>query len=1062
MTYANIAKYRWSNLGVYTRHQEVLKLMNEKQIVCAKSGTGSGKTVIFPKFALHVGGYKKKVLCAIPKKQPTKTSAEWAATTMDVRLGEEVGFFYKGNHNRSNKTLLTFTTTGSVNAIIKRDPLLSDYDYLVIDEAHERKTDMDLLMLFVKELVVKRKDMKVVIMSATIDPEHYRQYFSGVPNYTFSFGAIDIPAEAPYPRMIEYAKQDVRRGESNAVIEENIVRIISQILDNPPLKHDKRLIESIHQELKAKRQSVDIFDGDILAFVTSGNSAKKIITKLHDISHKKKWPPFYATKLDARSSYEKIRDKKNRFVYLPNGDKVATEEDFAKDKDAYKIHHPLNDEKHPFTRKIVIATDVAESSITIDGVTYVVDSGITLDSAYHPQSMCESLLPIYVARDAIEQRQGRVGRSNPGVCYHLYTEDKYDSLDSITIPDIRKTDLTANVLEIMSMDGKDSVGAVRRFFNQLMEPPKEEFIASALRTLHALGAITSTDEHGRRNIFGRAMSYFRSPITPVQAKCLIISKYHDCSHEMAELVALLDACEGKLSDFIVARPSKKGQRPQKRVHPHLISKYGDHLTMLHMYDRYKKAKTKSQFCKKYWLNERKFMAVEEQSKKIWNNLDTLFEREDDLTEVDASLILNEMNLVETTGIKNAKTRTNHRRKKKGGTFVLSDDLTVKTLNTTGAKDIEIVYALYPHCKRNIKDIVNTIQRQDDPAVALEGIDADKAQQLLISRIQRYNTTAFSALTSPEQKHVLVALNTAIQYRESEQNRIGKANHDGKATVAELADAKGHDAWLSHLKTFRVHASRKYRQETYKIRQETKQRVKEKLYKHIENIPENASEWDNWEERLLRVMYEGYYVQSAVRLDPNDNKYHTVFPFVCTQATLDQDAVLSLPMLRPCRNDVILYEQIFTGSMGTTFQCVSTLPSRVRKNKEVVNILTAMTQSKFKLSPPHSRRSTRHSKLFRSGNPITLGRPPQKQKTQKQTRSKRKPKQPRHRSTTKHTITTAHHQHHHSEKQRSKHTLNNPHTSHNKTITRQQHASSLALAASSHHRRVHRSRKRKHK
>ena len=448
-TYANIAKHTWMNLGVYTRHKEVLKLMNEKQIVCAKSGTGSGKTVIFPKFALHVGGYRKKVLCAIPKQIITKSSAEWAAATMDVRLGEEVGFFYKNNHNLSNKTLLTFSTTGSVIAVIKKDPLLSEYDYLVIDEAHERSVDMDLLLRFVKEMVMQRRDIKIVIMSATIDPEQYRRYFSGVPNHTFSFGAIDIPAIAPFPRVKQYAPQPIQKGTTNPVIEENVVRIISDILDRPPLLHDKVLLASIQKEFKRTGKHADIVDGDILAFVTSGGSANKICNKLNELSKTKSWPPFFCTKLEGRSSRELVKDKKHRLVYLPNEDKPATEADFAKDKEAYKIHHPLNDDAHPFTRKIVVSTDVAESSITIDGVTYVIDSGAAFDSSYSPQTTVESLLPKYVARDAIEQRQGRVGRSNPGVCYHLYTEKQFAGFDDITTPDIRKTDLTSNVLEIM-------------------------------------------------------------------------------------------------------------------------------------------------------------------------------------------------------------------------------------------------------------------------------------------------------------------------------------------------------------------------------------------------------------------------------------------------------------------------------------------------------------------------------------------------------------------------------------------------------------------------------------
>jgi pre-mRNA-splicing factor ATP-dependent RNA helicase DHX15/PRP43 len=972
-TYANIAKHTWMNLGVYTRHAEVLKMMNENQIVCAKSGTGSGKTVIFPKFALHVGGYRKKVLCAIPKQIITKSSAEWAATTMDVRLGAEVGFFYKNNHNRSNKTMLTFSTTGSVIAVIKKDPTLSEYDYLVIDEAHERSVDMDLLLRFVKEMVMIRRDIKIVIMSATIDPEQYRRYFSGVPNHTFRFGAIDIPAIAPFPRIKNYATQPIPKGTTNPVIEENIVRIISDILDSPPLLHDKALIASIHKEFERSDNRVDIVDGDILAFVTSGGSANKICNKLNELRKTKSWPPFFCTKLEGKSSRELIKDKKHRLVYLPNEDKPATEADFAKDKEAYRIHHPLNDNAHPFTRKIVVSTDVAESSITIDGVTYVIDSGVTLDSAYSPQTTVESLKPKYVARDAIEQRQGRVGRSNPGVCYHLYTETELAAFDDITTPDIRKTDLTSTVLEIMSMDGKDSVANVRQFFNQLIEPPNEEFISTALNTLHSLGAITSTTDTGKRNMFGRAMSYFRSPITPAQAKCLIISKYYNCSHEMAELVALLDACENNLTNMLTPRTGPNGKRLPKQIHPHLVSKYGDHLTLLHCYDRYKKAINKKHFCKKYGLLEVKFASIAEASKKCWVNLDTLFEREDDLTDTDPSLVLDETNIVESR--KKEKTRT-HLKPQRGGAFTITDDLKLGNVNESGLKDIDILYAMYPDGKRNVNTIAEMIQKQDDPAVSTDDLNAEKVQLLLTSRLQRYNSVAFAPLSIEQKKLVLSAIDKSIRYREMENKRITTAHQDGKATVAELADARGHDAWITQLKILRTHALRHYRQEQGELRNERRKRVEDMLYKHIENKPKDISTWDNWEERLMRVMFEGYCLQSAVRHHEGDKVFHTVFPTVSTRAPFEKDSILAIPALKRSCGDVIIYEKIKGGTMGTAYQCVSTLPSRVRKNDEVCKILSALSQGKNAMRTPYNtadgRQSARRSHLIRSKKPITLG------------------------------------------------------------------------------------------
>lgn len=1006
-TYANIAKYKWRNLGVYTRHAEVLKLMNDKQIVCAKSGTGSGKTVIFPKFALHVGGYQKKVLCAIPKKLITKSSAEWAAITLDVRLGQEVGYFYKGDHNRSNKTLLTFTTTGSVNAIIKRDPLLADYDYLVIDEAHERTVDMDLLLLFVKEMVKVRKDIKVVIMSATIEPKQYQKYFSGM-----SFGAIDIPALAPFPRVKEYPSQNIKNGTKNAVIQENIVRIISGILDRPPLLHDKHLLQNIEKQFKALGKTAPVVDGDILAFVTSGNAANKIKGALETLAKTKKWPPVFITKLESKSSRVPIRDKRKRLVYLPNEDKNATEEDFAKHIDAYKIHHPDNDEKNPFTRKIVISTDVAESSITIEGATYVIDSGVTLDSGYDPARNTGSLLSKFIARDAIEQRQGRVGRSNPGVCYHLYSQEQYKAFDDITTPEVRKADLTSHILEIMSMEGKDSVAHVRAFFNQLLEPPKEEFIVSALRTLHSLGAITTTDNSGCRNMFGRAMSYFRSPITPAQAKCLIISKYYNCSHEMAELVALLDACGGNLNEFIDAQPSSKGKPPNRTIHPYLVSKYGDHLTMLHCYDWYKKAHNKKQFCRKYKLVESKFATIKEQSTKIWSHLDTLFEREDDLTNTDASLVLDEMNLVERKK-KDPHNKNKQVNKQHGGAFTVTDDLKLGTSNPSGKKDLEILYAMYPNAKKNINTIAEQIQQQDDPAVPTTDFNAEKVQALLTSRLQRYNATAFGALAVEDKKAVLSAVDESIQYREAEHRRISKAQEDGKATVAELADAKGHEAWIRQLKMIRAHAVRSYRQEQGELRQARRQRVEDMLYKHIENKPKDFSPnlvttpnvWDNREMRLMRVLYEGYCLQSAVRVKESDKTFHSVFPQTPTSAVIDGESILNIKELKQSVGDVIVYERIYTSAMGTSYQCVSSLPSCVRRNDEVCDIFNKLT-TRLPIGPSttnSSRVSQPKSQLIRTMKPIPLGasrytkqnkKSKQSKRTQKRNKGKNRRKQKR--------------------------------------------------------------------
>ena len=303
-TYAQLAKETWKPLGVYKRSTDILKTLNNYQIVCAKSGTGSGKTVIFPKYALHVGGYKKRVLCAIPKKLITKSGAAFAARVLDVRLGEEVGYMYKGEREVSvDKTMLTFTTTGSVNALIKRDEILSNYDYLVIDEAHERSSAMDMLLLFVKQMVMKRSSIKIIIMSATIDLEVYRRYFTD-PHFKFSFATLNIEGDPTYPRSLVYRAphQFVRKGTDKKVIEDGLVAEIASILDRPPLRHDKKLTQYIITELKKSKKYKDnsnpvednINDGDIIAFVPAGSFGVNVCEKLKELQKTKpQWQPFF-------------------------------------------------------------------------------------------------------------------------------------------------------------------------------------------------------------------------------------------------------------------------------------------------------------------------------------------------------------------------------------------------------------------------------------------------------------------------------------------------------------------------------------------------------------------------------------------------------------------------------------------------------------------------------------------------------------------------------------------------------------------------------------------------
>ena len=187
-TYANLAKI-WKTKLVYLHKDKILDSIKNNQVTLAKAGTGVGKTVLIPKIALHAFDYGEKVICTIPKKVITRSTAEFAAQCLDVKIGQEVGYYFRGENKTNENTKLIFTTTGSIiSRITGSDPYLSEYKCIIIDEAHERSVQTDQLLLLLKKALAKRKDLKLVIMSATINLTVFRNYF---PTPTFKFGEVD-------------------------------------------------------------------------------------------------------------------------------------------------------------------------------------------------------------------------------------------------------------------------------------------------------------------------------------------------------------------------------------------------------------------------------------------------------------------------------------------------------------------------------------------------------------------------------------------------------------------------------------------------------------------------------------------------------------------------------------------------------------------------------------------------------------------------------------------------------------------------------------------------------
>ena len=500
-TYANISKI-WTNLIVYENKDKLVDTIRKNQIILATAGTGVGKTILIPRIALHALNYKGKVVCTVPKRLPARENATFIAECMDVKLGEHVGYSYQGK-NETNKngveTKLTFTTTGSIiSRMTGNDPLLSNYDCIIVDEAHERSVETDLLLLLLKRACQIRKDLKLVIMSATIALDKFRSYY---PASLFKYGEVDAGSETTHE--------------------------VKQFFMERPDDWKKSAADITMKLLKKTS------DGDIMIFVKSAGDANIVIggiekamsdfrnefIKNRKLSQNRSLSRKLTKKLTGKTSGKTSRNSKtsikqieadsyviNPFCVKLEGSSPTEESNLATSSTLYK--NKKNEKGYPYTRKIVVTTNVAESSVTVKGIIYIIDSGYEYEELYEPNTRASGLIENNIAQSAVIQRKGRAGRIEAGYCFHLYSKRDFERFQKYPTPSIEKTDITGNILDIMRMDTADTVKNMRLFLDEFIDPPHEKFIINSLKTLEALGAITSIDNGGVITPMGRAIAKF--------------------------------------------------------------------------------------------------------------------------------------------------------------------------------------------------------------------------------------------------------------------------------------------------------------------------------------------------------------------------------------------------------------------------------------------------------------------------------------------------------------------------------------------------------------------------
>ena len=417
----------WTILPAYNFKKEIIDKIKNNDVILIQSGTGSGKTVLTPKLALHCLDYKGSIIVTLPKKDITKSTAEFSAKTLDVELGEYVGYQYRGESIKSDKTVLLYSTDGSIISMIFKDPLLLTVDILIIDEAHERGVQIDLLLYLIKNAIKIRKEkdmkpLKLIIMSATINESLFKNYYSD-----FKYDYIFMSGKSNYDIISTYLKESILH------------------IKNKYIETGYKLIEKIVKNINNGGT-----EGDILFFVTSKTEIHELV-KIINKQIKDSFPiPLY-------SGYPK-----EFAIYLEK------QYEFKNINPNYK-------------RRIFISTDVAESSMTIDGIVYVIESGLNYQQKYDVKKKVNVLEKKLISQAQMTQRKGRAGRTKSGYCFHLYTEEEFKTTHQFPEPKIRTLDLKNICLQFMKMENEFqkksvTINDVDKIFQLLIEPPSKEYI----------------------------------------------------------------------------------------------------------------------------------------------------------------------------------------------------------------------------------------------------------------------------------------------------------------------------------------------------------------------------------------------------------------------------------------------------------------------------------------------------------------------------------------------------------------------------------------------------------
>lgn len=521
-------------LPVSKRSEDIVAAVSEYQVVIVAGETGSGKTTQLPKVCLQAGlGRKGLIGHTQPRRLAARTVSQRIAEEMEVELGGVIGYQVRFTDQASDETLVKVMTDGILLSEIKHDRFLTKYDALIIDEAHERSLNIDFLLGYLKRLLVKRPELKLIITSATIDVERFSHYFRDAP--VFSVSGRSYPVDIHYRPAIQ---DDSDNSDGALSLAQQITHVVEEIL------------------IEERNRQWGI--GDILVFLPGEREIREISNQL---------------------KHENWRDTEVLPLYARLGNKDQNR--------VFQSHAG---------RRIVLATNVAETSITVPGIRYVIDPGTVRMSRYSVRSKIQRLPIEAISQASANQRKGRCGRISEGICYRLYSEDDFLARSEFTDPEILRTNLAAVILKMMD----SGIGKVSDF--EFIDPPDNRLWNDGYKLLHELNAV---DDQRVITKVGRQLAAL--PADPRLGKMLLSAAANSSLKEVLIIVSGLSVQDPR------ERPNDK-QQAADQAHSQFKDPDSDFMSYLNLWNHYENERQElssnqlKRYCKKNFLS---FMRMRE-------------------------------------------------------------------------------------------------------------------------------------------------------------------------------------------------------------------------------------------------------------------------------------------------------------------------------------------------------------------------------------------------------------------------------------------------------------------